>query len=362
MPNNPRRLSPQEIRRIQEAENAFAKLKLLLANNYRYILSLQIVQNAFKDGNDAISVLQNSIAMRKINRLLKESAGKFDAILINSIQKEWDLINPQIWKGLRSQFSKGLKETNYYNELRNKAVFDVRENGMKSRDFYNQKRGGLNISDKVWKLHQNIPNEMDVLIQNAIKQGKSADYLSRNLGRYLNEPDKIFRRIRNKKTGELEWSKAAKEYNPGRGVYRSSYKNAMRISRTEINRAYRYAEWQGYQNNDQIYGYEIVLSNNTENQCQQCRDLAGVYPKWFLWTGWHPQCRCRMVPILMPRSDWERKLKYRFEGRESEFKPNFIQELPKQFKDYIAENAERISKAKSLPYWYEDNLEKISRM
>lgn len=362
MPNNPRRLSPDEVRRIQELETILSKLKRVLANSYRYILSLQVVQNAFNEGNDLFSVRSNKSAMQKINSILKQNAGKFDVILINSIQKEWDLINPQIWKGLRAQFSKGLKETNYFNELRNKAVFDVRENGVKSRDFYNVKRNGLNISDRVWKLHQNIPGEMDALIQNSIKEGRSADYLAKNLGKYLNEPDKIFRKVKNKKTGELEWSKAAKEYNPGRGVYRSSYKNAMRISITEINRAYRYAEWQGYQNNDQIYGYEIVLSNNTENQCEQCKKLAGIYPKWFLWTGWHPQCRCRMVPVLMPRSDWERKLKYRFEGKESEFKPNFIQDLPKQFKEYISENKARIINAKSLPYWYEDNLERINNL
>ena len=304
MPNNPRRLSPDEIRRIQEAEKTLEELKKVLENNYRFILALQQVQQAFSDGNDTFSVLQNRIAMQKVNTILKQSAGKFDVILLNAIQKEWELTNENYWKGLKTVFGKTLKEAKYFDEIRKKATANIRSSADESRSFYNQKRGGVTISDRVWKLHANIPMEMDAMVQNAIKQGKSADELSRNLGRYLNKPDKIFRKVRNKKTGELEWSEAAKQYNPGRGVYRSSYKNAMRLSRTEINRAYRFAEWHGYQNNIQIYGYEIVLSNNTENQCEVCKRLAGVYPKWFLWTGWHPQCYSDDTE-LMTNNGWK---------------------------------------------------------
>ncbi len=359
MPNNPRRLSPNEIRRIQEAETTLEELKKLLKNNYSAILALQQVQQAFNEQNESFSVQQNRIAMKKINTILKKSAGKFDVIMINSIQKEWKLTNPALWKGLKTVFGKTLKEAELLNEIRLKAIANNRSSADEARSFYNQKRNGMNISDRVWNLHSHIPKEMDALIQNAIKQGKSADELSRNLGRYLNEPDKIFRKVRNKKTGELEWSEAAKNYHPGRGTYRSSYKNAMRLARTEINRAYRYSEWLGYQNNNQIYGYEIVLSNNTENQCEVCKRLAGVYPKWFLWTGWHPQCRCRIVPVLMPKSDWEILLKKRFEGKESEFKPAFIENLPSQFVEYLQENSKRIQSAATLPYWFEDNEERL---
>ncbi len=360
--SNPRRLSPNEIRRIQQAEKTLEELKKVLGHNYRYILSMQQIQQAFEDQNDSFSILQNRIAMQKINAIIKQSAGKFNIILLNAIQKEWQLTNDSYWKGLKNVFGKTVKEVQYFDEIRKEATADVRSTADESRNFYNQKRGGVTISDRVWKLHANIPMEMDAMVQNAIKQGKSADNLAKNINKYLEEPDKIFRKVRNKKTGELEWSEAAKKYNPGRGIYRSSYKNAMRLARTEINRAYRSAEWEAYQDNNLIYGYEIVLSNNTENQCDVCKRLAGVYPKWFKWTGWHPQCRCRMVPVQMPKADWEKLLKLRFEGKESEFKPAFIENLPPQFIEYLQENSERIQSAATLPYWWEDNLERIKNL
>ena len=58
--------------------------------------------------------------------------------------------------------------------------------------------------------------------------------LSRDVRRYLRNPDKLFRRVRDKH-GNLRLSKAAKAYHPGRGVYRSSYRNALRLTATENN-------------------------------------------------------------------------------------------------------------------------------
>jgi hypothetical protein len=137
---------------------------------------------------------------------------------------------------------------------------------------------------------------MEVIIQNGIKEGKSAEEIQKGLRGYLNEPDKLFRRVRNRETGELELSKAAQKYHPGQGVYRSAKANAMRLARTEITAAYRRAEWESYQNNPLIIGYEICLSNNHTTLKNGkpiplkdiCDELAGVYPKSFLWTGWHP--------------------------------------------------------------------------
>ena len=70
--------------------------------------------------------------------------------------------------------------------------------------------------------------------------------MSRDVRRYLRNPDKLFRRVRDKH-GNLRLSKAAKAYHPGRGVYRSSYRNALRLTATENNMAYRTADhlrWQ----------------------------------------------------------------------------------------------------------------------
>lgn len=76
-----------------------------------------------------------------------------------------------------------------------------------------------------------------------IGSGKAAPKLARELKQYLQNPDKLFRRIRDKH-GMLQLSKRAAAYHPGRGVYRSSYKNARRLAATETNIAYRTADYE----------------------------------------------------------------------------------------------------------------------
>lgn len=58
--------------------------------------------------------------------------------------------------------------------------------------------------------------------------------MTRDLRNYLQHPDVLFRRVRDQH-GILRLSQAAKDYHPGQGVYRSSYKNARRLTATETN-------------------------------------------------------------------------------------------------------------------------------
>ena len=94
-----------------------------------------------------------------------------------------------------------------------------------------------------------------------IRSGKSAAAMTRDLRQYLQHPDKLFRRVRDEH-GLLKLSQAAKDFHPGRGVYRSSYMNARRLAATETNIAYRTADHLRWQKMDFVVGIEIVLSNN----------------------------------------------------------------------------------------------------
>ena len=107
--------------------------------------------------------------------------------------------------------------------------------------------------------------------------------------------------------GILRLSKAAKMYHPGRGVYRSSYKNALRLTQTEINMAYHSADHERWSQTDWIIGVRVSLSNNhTLNGIpfhDICDDVKGVYPKDFKFVGWHPKCRCHATPELAKREE-----------------------------------------------------------
>ncbi|MDR1592369.1 MAG: hypothetical protein LBS16_05745 [Prevotellaceae bacterium] len=232
--------------------------------------------------------------------------------------------------------------------------------------FADQKRGGVNLSDRVWNLAGNAKKEIETIIQNGIKEGKSADDIQKSLKGYLNEPDKLFRRVRNKETGELELSKAAQKYKPGRGVYRSAYKNAMRLARTELKAANCEAAWNSAQNNPLITGWKIVLSNNHTTLINGiptpfkdiCDKLQGVYPKSFKFKGWHPQCRCEMLPITITQAERRDLYKSIFDGNRDQWKPKQITEPPKALGDWIEKNNDRINVANNrgtLPYWIKDN-------
>lgn len=211
------------------------------------------------------------------------------------------------------------------------------------------------LSEKVWNLTDNTKSEIETMVQNAIKEGKSVDEVSREVRKYLNEPDRLYRAVRNKKTGKLELSEAARKYHPGSGVYRSSYKNATRLIRTEMNSAMRHAFWKSIQNDPLIVGFRISLSNNQQGlPCPVCVALAGDYPKSFLWTGWHPQCRCIMTPITVSNEELRKFVVAKDAGKT--YTPKQIKILPGNFRDWFKDNKDRFEKeGTTKPYWLLDN-------
>lgn len=108
--------------------------------------------------------------------------------------------------------------------------------------FQRRKVEGMGLSERVWKQAEDMKAAIELGIDVAIGDGRDAQQLSRDLRSYLQEPKRLYRRVRDK-GGVLRLSKAAKMYHPGQGVYRSSAKNAQRLARTEINMAYRESEF-----------------------------------------------------------------------------------------------------------------------
>lgn len=151
-------------------------------------------------------------------------------------------------------------------------------------------------SPRVWNTSPLFRSEMYTVVSTGIEKGTSAAKLASDLKKYLLHPDTLFRRVRTK-GGALALSKAAAAYHPGRGVYRSAYKNARRLAVTEINAAYRAADCVRWQQMDFVVGIRITTSNNHPVP-DICDDFKGDYPKTFIFTGWHPHCRCHAEPIL----------------------------------------------------------------
>ena len=222
---------------------------------------------------------------------------------------------------------------------------------------------GHTLSERVWSIAKQFERHLELSLSVGISEGRSAANISRDVRMYLNEPDKLFRRVRDV-FGNLTLSKAAQAYHPGQGVYRSSYQNAMRMARTEINSAYREADSIRWQQLDFIVGYEVKTSKSHAQWLAKfwyprfkkgrapleiCDDMEGKYPKSFKFIGWHPNCRCYAVPIIANEGtgkDW-------WEGAENE-----VTELPQGLTKWMKGNKNRINKAKkhgTLPYWIREN-------
>lgn len=303
---------------------------------------------------------------------------------------EWGNANKSCDALITSIFGKKVKEDNHYARYfaRNKESVDV---------FFKRKSeyGGLNLSQRVWKYVGDFKTEMEMALSVAMGEGKSAATISREVRKYLQRPDMMFRRFRVKTgeqdifdadgnvvgkepvygrvwkrkvvdavTGNVSWQTVKlKDYSFGRGVYRSSYKNAMRLARTETNMAYRSADQERWRQLDFVIGYRVVLSDN-HPEPDICNDLSakrgekgsrGVYPKDFVFKGWHPQCRCYVVPILADEKEFDKIQEAILNDEPIPESKSVIREPNKYFQDWWMKNKKRVSEAQSLPYWVKDN-------
>lgn len=300
---------------------------------------------------------------RKFEALMAKMHQRLIAVVRNGVDAEYELAQDSAGAQIRSVFP-ALSAAQISEQLRRLA------NSNAKAAFEQRRKRGLGLSDKVWQYTGQYKQELEMALDIGIGEGKSAQALSREVRKYLRQPNMLFRKVRDKH-GVLHLSKRAKAYHPGRGVYRSSAKNALRMVATETNIAYRSADYLNTKASPWIVGIRIVLSNNHTCKDSQgvaqpftdiCDKLAGRYPKDFKFTGWHPNCRCHIEYIHKTDAEVERDTKRMLRGEkpiEAHESKNFVGELPKSFKDWYDSNKERISRSKTTPYFIEDNKKLI---
>jgi len=296
-----------------------------------------------------------SVIQRKLNNLLKQFRNNVTIRIENGVKFSWDISNQ---KNI-AYFEKRLAGFDIPDKIK-KILTNPNTNRLEA--FIARKDGGLSLSDRVWKSAQQFSSNVDMSLDVGLAEGKAAKVIGRELRSNLIEPDKLFRRVRDSR-GKLKLSKPAAAYNPGQGVYRSAAKNSERLARTETNRGYRAADGAAWQNNPLVLGYEIRLSATAKpkTRCELCKSLEGKYPVWFVWNGWHPNCLCFKLPILM---DDELMAKYQrlvAQGLDTDESVKDLQkdarvaDPPAEFNNWVTTNAERVDGWKARPFWWKDN-------
>lgn len=257
-------------------------------------------------------------------------------------------------------FIASIMDTSKLSKARLNKMQDQNLDALKA--FQTRKVEGLNLSERVWKYVGQYQEQMESALDAGLGEGRSAQQLARDVKQNLNDPNRLFRRVRDKR-GNLVLSKAARAFHPGRGVYRSSVKNAQRLTRSEINMSYRESDWQRWQSLDFIVGFEVVRSNHEPLcDCDICSQLVGRYPKTFKFVGWHPQCMCYAIPILMDEKTFDDNelgdLKAALRGTTYKHKQaaNTVPDVPDGFKDWVKDHIEAQKKWASIPYFIRDNF------
>ncbi len=267
------------------------------------LMYLQRVKRLFFRSSDRISAIyegidksvqfdmaSNPAVRRAVEKELQQLASQIDTVIRNGHQNEWMLGNAKM-DGVLNQFTKGrtlspaLAARWGGKNLPALAAFQART------------EAGLNLSDRVWKIAKGHMPNIERHLALGIYEGTDARRMASEMKQYLNNSDALFRRVEGV-AGKLKLSAAAQEYHPGQGVYRSAYKNALRLTRTETNLAYQSAENERREEMDFVLGVRVQRSSSAPYPCDICEAGVGDYPKDYDWTLWHPNCLCFATDIL----------------------------------------------------------------
>lgn len=164
-----------------------------------------------------------------------------------------------------------------------KTIFTrVQKNRLKRGLFRRQEGTGLSISRRVWDLRDGHLTRMRRVIAAGIGNGRPAAAIAKDIKGMTT-------------VGKL--SKAELRQTPTeRGVYKSAYKNALRLARTETNQAYQEAEIEYAK----AKGYKKMWNVSVGKRVTDvCDDLAGnIYDAEDVPPLPHPNCSCFLTTVL----------------------------------------------------------------
>lgn len=324
----------QHIQKVLAQQNAVANIF------NRFILSITPFLQQYAERSSNNVWLRNQVVEKSVDRELD----KLQSLLLSNISA----FNVDAWK--RSD----MKNEDFITEyIKGMAIDSVRKQGMfaTNKDALSQLQKGFdargnNLSPMVWNLADQTKTQLEYYLQTGLSVGRSSTQIGQDLRQILNEPDRRFRRVKDKE-GKLVMSQPMKDYHPGQGVYRSSKMNALRLTATSTNMAYRTADYERWSKQEFTLGIEIQRSANNKGPCKICDAMVGRYPKTFKFIGFHPFCICFSTPIVMEPEDLA---DYLLTGKVPE--QLLINKIPSTAQSFVNDNKTVVSGS----YWYKDNF------
>lgn len=296
--------------------NAYTKKILLIYAELANEASKIALSTNF-DGEGEFSFASFPRTSKKVESLLDYYSNNMQALVYSGISSEWKNSNTlQDLLAKRVIFS----FTRKVGEAKKKAYYE--HNNAAKKAFVERKVKGLNLSQRIWNQRDDVKEALEKCLSTGIEKGMSAVKLSKKVSKYLND-----------------YPSLAKDYKKKFGkaitIQNCEYRS-VRLARNEINMAYRSAEQERWARMDYIKGKEIKTTNNLSHKKDMCDLLTGIYPKDFYWTGWHVNCMCYAIPVIMSEKEyWSLE------------KPKV--EIPKKFNDWINENKDKFKESSTIP-------------
>ena len=157
---------------------------------------------------------------------------------------------------------------------------------------------GISLSDRIWDLHHTTYKEIRRMIAKGYIDGKYVGEIMKDIKGFLYLPEADMR--------TNYWKKFYKENPPGRGRYKSAYKNMDRLIRTDVTRAYREGTAEYASKKSWVKGIQWHRSaGHGECVSGECDAYAendeyglgdGVYPPSAVPLS-HPNCQCYITIV-----------------------------------------------------------------
>lgn len=238
------------------------------------------------------------------------------------------------------------------------ALALAKKNDSAAKAFIKRDLGSTSVMQKVRTIAYRHKIETEIAL--SISNGRSAEETAKLVMKYINNRQELFKTFKSQH-GSPRLSRATKHYYSSVGPTNGSYYDALRLVRTEVNMAFRNAEIESFRDKDWIVGYHVHRSA-IPYDCDVCDALVGDYPKWFNYSGGHPNCRCYITAITYTEDEME---EYFANGMKPIKSVNEVNELPEGLSNWIGANAQRIAKAEArgtLPYFISDNKHAVDNI
>lgn len=274
--------------------------------------SAKIATSTNYDGDGEFSFSDYPRTSKKIDALLDYYSNNMQSLVYSGISEEWknsNTLQDLLAKRVIKSFMRKVGET------KQKAYYEHNNAAMKA--FKDRTVKGLSLSQRIWNQREDVKEALEKCLSTGIEKGTSAVKLSKKISKYLNNYPSLAKDYK-------------KKYGKAINIQNCEYRS-VRLARNEINIAYRTAEQTRWAKMDYIKGKEIKTSGNHPKH-DICDELAGIYPKNFQWTGWHVNCMCYAVPVIMSEEEY-------WGGTQPD------DEMPKNFTDWVDDNKDKAAQS-----------------